>query len=87
MCLMNLIGNMNDLFIPLNDLQNIEDQITSDTWKRQREILLKTLDTCYHKKFMDKAYEWLRCNIYNYTDITPNLHAKFLKDFKDYMNI
>ena len=34
----------------------------------------------------EKMYEWLRCNLFNYTRISDIMYTELLNDLKEYMN-
>ena len=53
--------------ITIKDLEEIEDKLLSEDWKRRKAIIAKHLKACYYKTFMDKACSWLKDNIMTYT--------------------
>ena len=71
--------------ITIKDLEEIEDKLLSEDWKRLQAILSETLKACYYKTFMDKACSWLKDNIMIYVYTVGNDayidKDKLLQDF------
>ena len=52
--------------IHISDIEALEKEIIDDMTARRLALLRQTVDTCYRKKLIDKAYEWLTKHVNEY---------------------
>lgn len=73
--------------IHISDIEALEKAIIDDVTARRLALLKQTVDACYHKKFMDKAYEWLKEHINEYVcSYGAWIQDEFFNDFKKAMS-
>lgn len=76
--------------IHISDIETLEKKIIDTVTARRLALLRQTLDACYHRKFMDKAYEWLKEHINEYICSYGEdawIQDEFFDDFKKAMSI
>lgn len=76
--------------IHISDIEALEKAIMDDVTARRLALLRQTVDACYHKKFMDKACEWLKEHINEYVCSYGEdawIQNEFFDDFKKAMNL
>ena len=71
--------------IHISDIEALEKAIIDDVTARKLALLKQTVDACYRKKFIDKAYEWLLNNVDNYLHNDKFYKSSLLVDFKKAM--